>query len=150
VDGFDGFVTLAFLGLGMDDQPGLSDQYRMSSPWPLIVVLGLVFSELGLFFNVFAVAVGGLLLFVGSITGIVLESGYAERPWNLLAGLGIVLVILGVVVTVTQLDGFSVGALVTIVSQPNGIVARGVELLIAGVITVIAGTGGRFIARESI
>jgi F0F1-type ATP synthase assembly protein I len=134
----------------MDDQPGLSDQYRMSSPWPLIVVLGLVFSELGLFFNVFAVAVGGLLLFVGSIVGIVLESGYAEQPWNLLAGLGIVLVILGVVVTVTQLDGFSVGALVTIVSQPSGIVARGVELLIAGVITVIAGTGGRFIARESI
>ena len=129
----------------MDEQPGLSDQYRMSSPWPLIVVLGLVFSELGLLFNVFAVAVGGLLLFVASITGIVLESGYAERPWNLLAGLGLALVLLGVAVTATQLDSITPAAFAAIVGQPNGIVARGMQLLIAGVVAVLAGTGGRFV-----
>ena len=66
----------------MDDQPGISDQYRMSSPWPLIVVLGFVCSELGLLFNVFPVAVGGLLLLVASVAGILQESGYAERPWR--------------------------------------------------------------------
>jgi F0F1-type ATP synthase assembly protein I len=134
----------------MDDQPGLSDQYRMSSPWPLIVVLGLVFSELGLLFNVFAVAVGGLLLLVGSIAGIVLESGYAERPWNLLAGLGVVLVILGGALTVTQLNTISLGAVVAVIGQPNGIVARGVELLIAGIIAFVAGAGGRFVGREPV
>jgi hypothetical protein len=134
----------------MDDQPGLSDQYRMSSPWPLIVVLGLVFSELGLLFNVFAVAVGGLLLFVGSIAGIVLESGYAERPWTVLAGLGVVLCVLGVLVTVTQLDSVTLDAVVTVIGQPNGIVARGVELLIAGVVAVVVGTGGRFVEGVSI
>lgn len=142
----------------MDEQPGLSDQYRRSSPWPLIVVLGLVFSELGLFFNVFAVAVGGLLLFVGSIAGIVLESGYAERPWNLIAGLGVVLVILGVVLAATQLDAVTPAAFVAVMDDPNAIiagnpnsiVARAVALLVAGVVTVVAGAGGRFIERKSI
>jgi hypothetical protein len=134
----------------MDDQPGLSDQYRMSSPWPLIVVLGLVFSELGLLFNVFAVAVGGLLLFVGAIAGIVLESGYAERPWNLLAGLGVVLCVLGVLVTATQLDSITLGAVVGVIGQPSGIVARGVELLVAGVVAVLIGAGGRFAEGESV
>ena len=133
----------------MDEQPGLSDQYRMSSPWPLIVVLGLVFSELGLLFNVFAVAVGGLLLFAGSITGIVLESGYAERPWSLLAGLGVALVVLGMTVTATQLDAITLEALAAIVGQPNGIVARGVQLLVAGVVACLAGTGGRVLESES-
>ncbi|WP_049997255.1 DUF7541 family protein [Halococcus sediminicola] len=134
----------------MDDQPGLSDQYRMSSPWPLIVVLGLVFSELGLLFNVFAVAVGGLLLFVGAIAGIILESGYAERPWNLLAGLGAVLCVLGALLTVTQLDSVTLDALAGVIGQPNGIVARGVELLIAGVVAVAVGAGGRFVESESV
>lgn len=134
----------------MDDQPGLSDQYRMSSPWPLIVVLGLVFSELGLLFNVFPVAVGGLLLFVGAIAGIILESGYAERPWSLLAGLGVVLCVLGALVTVTQLDSVTLDAIVDIVGQPNGIVARGVELLIAGIVAVVIGAGGRFAESEAI
>ncbi|WP_256684472.1 DUF7541 family protein [Halococcus qingdaonensis] len=134
----------------MDDQPGLSDQYRMSSPWPLIVVLGLLFSELGLLFNVFPVAVGGLLLFVGAIAGIVLESGYADRPWNLLAGLGVALCVLGALVTVTQLDSVTLDAIATVVGQPNGIVGRGVELLIAGVVSIAIGAGGRFAESESI
>ncbi|EMA39380.1 hypothetical protein C448_15024 [Halococcus morrhuae DSM 1307] len=134
----------------MDDQPGLSDQYRMSSPWPLIVVLGLLFSELGLLFNVFPVAVGGLLLFVGAIAGIVLESGYADRPWNLLAGLGVALCVLGALVTVTQLDSVTLDAITTVVGQPNGIVGRGVELLIAGIVSVVIGAGGRVAESESI
>jgi F0F1-type ATP synthase assembly protein I len=134
----------------MDDQAGLSDQYRMSSPWPLIVVLGLVFSELGLLFNVFAVAVGGLLLFVGAIAGIVLESGYAERPWNLLTGLGVVLCVLGVLVTATQLDSVTLEAIMGVIGRPNGVVARGVELLVAGIVAVLIGAGGRFAESESI
>lgn len=133
----------------MDEQPGLSDQYRMSSPWPIIVVLGLVFSELGLLFNVFPVAVGGLLLFVGSVAGILLESGYAERPWNVLLGFGVVLVVLGGALTATQLDAVSVDALVAVLTQPNGIVGRGAEMLIAGVVVAVAGASGRFVEAGS-
>lgn len=134
----------------MDDQPGLSDQYRTSSPWPIIVVLGFVFSELGLLFNVFPVAVGGLLLFVGSVAGILLESGYAKRPWNVLLGLGAVLVVLGGVLTATQLQAVSFDAFVAVVTQPNGIVGRGAEMLIAGVVVAIAGASGRFVEAGSV
>ena len=132
----------------MDDQSESSDQSG-SSPWPLIIVIGMVFSELGLLFNVFAVAIGGLLLFVGAIAGIILESGYAERPWTLLVNLGVVLCVLGVLVTATQLDSITLDAVAGVIGQPNGIIARGVELLIAGIIVVIIGAGGRFAERNA-
>lgn len=132
----------------MDDQPGISDQYRMSSPWPLIVVLGFVCSELGLLFNVFPVAVGGLLLLVASVAGILQESGYAERPWNLLVGLGLALVALGGILAFTQLDTLSVDALATTLLEPSGIVARGAALAVAGVVAALFGAGGRYVESD--
>lgn len=132
----------------MDDQPGLSDQYRTSSPWPPIVVCGLVFSELGLFFNVFSVAVGGLLLFVASIAGAVLESGYADSPWNLVASLGVVLLVLGAVLTATQVSAVSTDTLWTLVRDPNSIVSRGWALAVAGLVALVGGVCGRYVARE--
>ena len=132
----------------MDDQPGISDQYRMSSPWPLIVVLGFVCSELGLLFNVFPVAVGGLLLLVASVAGILQESGYAERPWNLLVGLGLALVALGGILAFTQLDTLSVDALATTLLEPSGIVARGAALAVAGVAAALVGAGGRYVESD--
>jgi len=47
----------------MDETPGLSEQYRKASPWPLFIALGVPISEIGLVFDVLPVAVGGLLLF---------------------------------------------------------------------------------------
>ncbi|EMA49301.1 MULTISPECIES: DUF7541 family protein [Halococcus] len=132
----------------MDEQPGISDQYRMSSPWPLIVVLGFVCSELGLLFNVFPVAVGGLLLLVASVAGIVQESGYAERPWNLLVGLGLALVALGAILAFTQLDTLSVDALATTLLEPSAIVARGAALAVAGVVAALVGAGGRYVEND--
>ncbi len=66
----------------MDESPGLSDQYRKASPWPVFVALGLPLSEIGLVFNLFPIAVGGLLLFCGSIVGLLLESEYATTLWK--------------------------------------------------------------------
>lgn len=134
----------------MDDQPDPSDQDRISSPWPLIIMLGLVFSELGLLFNVFPVAVGGLLVFIGSVVSIILESGYAERPWNLLLGLGLVLVMLGGILTAAQIDAITLDAFTSIFTQPNSIVDRGAAMLVAGIAVVLAGTGGRFVETESV
>ena len=51
-----------------------------ASPWPLFVALGLAVGEVGVFMGLYPVAVGGLLLFVGSVAGIVQEAGYSERP----------------------------------------------------------------------
>jgi hypothetical protein len=79
----------------MEEAPGLSDQYRMSSPWPMFVALGIPLSELGILFDVFPLAVGGLLLFAGSIAGLVKEAGYAEKPWRPLGVLAVILFALG-------------------------------------------------------
>jgi len=62
-------------------EPGLSDQYNTASPWPLFVALGIPVSELGVLLGLFPVAVAGLLLFCGSLAGVLAESGYAETPW---------------------------------------------------------------------
>jgi hypothetical protein len=125
----------------MDDQPGLSDQYRMSSPWPLFVALGFVISEVGIFLAVVPVSVGGLLLFTGSIAGIIREAGYTEQPWGTFGILGVVLVVLGGILVATQIPSVSSisPVLMSIFStRPNFIVVRGVSIVFAGVIALVA------------
>jgi len=133
----------------MDQQPGLSDQYRRASPWPLFVALGLPIAEIGILFALVPVAVGGLLLFVGSIAGITQESGYVERPWNLLAGLGVVLFVLGAALALSQVAPISADAFVTAL-ESNGLVLRGVSIVIAGAIALGVGGAGRFMDGEPI
>lgn len=79
----------------MDEQPGLSSQYRKMSPWPMFIAFGLVISEVGILFNTFPVAVGGLVLLCGSMAGMATESGYAKTPWRALAACAGVLVVFG-------------------------------------------------------
>lgn len=80
----------------MSDTPGVDEGYRRSSPWPIFVAFGLAISEVGVFVPLFPVAVGGLLLFSGSLAGILRESGYAEDAWTAFGALGATLAILGV------------------------------------------------------
>ncbi|WP_251344044.1 DUF7541 family protein [Haloplanus halophilus] len=110
----------------MDDQPGLSDQYRMASPWPLFVALGIPIAELGILFDVFVVAVAGLLLFCGSVTGLIREAGYAETAWRPLAVFAVLLVAVGGVLAFTDVN----------------LVTRGYAIITAGVILALAGIGG--------
>ena len=74
---------------------GLSDQYNTASPWPLFVATGIPVSEVGVLFGLFPVAVAGLLIFCGSIAGMLAESGYASTPWPAVAVLGVVCVAVG-------------------------------------------------------
>lgn len=130
----------------MDDSPGLSDEYRMASPWPVFVAFGLAISEVGVVLGLIPVAVGGLLLFVGSVAGIVREAGYVARPWGVLGGLGVVLVLLGAVVVVSQVQPLGVQGFVDTVvgafgERPDGIVIRGVSIATAGLIAALAAGG---------
>jgi hypothetical protein len=130
----------------MEEQPGLSDQYRMASPWPVFVALGLVLSEVGVVFGVFPIAVGGLLLFGGSVAGITQEAGYVERPWTLLVGFGVVLAALGGALVFTQdLSGLG---LVGLVNSQNGIIVRGLAVVFAGVILAAVGGTGHVLERD--
>jgi len=64
----------------MNETPGLSEQYRKTSPWPLFIALGVPISEIGLVFDIFPVAVGGLLLFCGCIAGMLQVTISSGRP----------------------------------------------------------------------
>jgi hypothetical protein len=109
----------------MDDAPGLSDQYRMASPWPMFVALGIPISEIGILFDLFPIAVGGLILFSGSVAGMTREAGYAKTPWRPLAVIGVGLLALGGAFLFTALD---------LQTRGLAIVTSGVLLLFGAVV----------------
>lgn len=134
----------------MADEPGVSDQYRMSSPWPVFVALGLAIAEVGIVIGMFAVAVGGLVLLAGSVAGILTESGYVERLWNPLVGFGVALVAIGGVLFVTQL-GTDFGVIGDVVARPGDfgrVVPRALAISIAGVLLLLAGTTGHLLDSD--
>lgn len=121
---------------------GVSD-HRKASAWPFFVALGLVVSEVGVLFGFYPVAVGGLLLLVGSVAAIVTEAGYTDRPWNLLVALGALLVVVGALVVWTQVP--TVEASFSAVDGTNGVVVRGFAIAGAGLVAAVAGLVGRML-----
>jgi hypothetical protein len=115
-----------------------SERYDKTSPWPIVVVLGLVLSELGILFNVYPVAVAGLVVFVGSVSGIVHEAGYVVSPWRLLVGLGAVLAVLGGIIVSVRFDG-GLSASVFAAAAADGILQRGLTIAATGAVVSVAG-----------
>ncbi|MFC6732280.1 MULTISPECIES: cox cluster protein [unclassified Haladaptatus] len=126
----------------MDEQAGLSDQYSRASPWPVFVALGLAISEVGIVMALFPLAVGGLLLFAGSVTGILQESDHIETPWPLLSGIGVFLLVVGAGLVLSQTAGLSLDAVVAALEAMNGLVFRGLSILLSGAILAIGGVVG--------
>jgi hypothetical protein len=116
----------------MDAEPGLSDRYRMSSPWPLFVALGIPIAEVGIVFGLFPLSVGGLLLFGGSAAGMATEVGYAKTPWRALAGAAVPFAALGLAFVYTAIN----------------LPTRGFAILAAAGILVAVGAAGTLFARE--
>jgi hypothetical protein len=116
----------------MDEQPGLSDQYRMASPWPIFIALGIPIAELGILFDLFPVAVGGLLLFCASVSGILQEAGYVDSPWRALGVLAVVLVAVGVAFVVSDLN----------------LVTRGYAVITAGALLLLGGIAGELFVHD--
>ena len=129
-----------------DDGVAASDASK-ASPWPLFVAFGLAVGELGVFMGLYPVAVGGLLLFVGSVAGIVQEAGYSERPWRLLAALGGLLVLVGAWVVASQ-TGASVDAVLAAAADAEDIVLRGFSIAAAGVIALAASAAGAAVGDD--
>ena len=111
----------------MNEQPGLSDEYRKASPWPVFVAVGLAIFEVGILWPLFPVAVGGLLLFVGSAVGILRESGYIANPWKGLGAAAVVCLVVG-------------GALAA--TTGGSLRLRGVAIVTAGAIFLVGGLFG--------
>jgi len=121
-----------------EPESALSEQYAKSSPWPVVVALGLVISEIGILFGLYPVAIAGLVMFAGSVSGIVHEAGYVASPWRLLSGLGVTLVVVGLALVSTQVDG-GVSAYVAQASVENGVTLRGFTIAATGAIVAVAG-----------
>ncbi|MWG36447.1 DUF7541 family protein [Halomarina oriensis] len=138
----------------MDEQPGVSDEYRLSSPWPMFVALGLALSEVGIVINLLPISVGGLVLFVGSVAGIVQDAGYVARPWPLLGALGGTLVVLGAVLVLTQSPASPSGVLDTVGSamaaDASANVQRGLSVVVAGTLALLGSAAGTVTGRRSI
>jgi len=121
---------------------GATGPARTASPWPVFVAVGLAVSEIGVFLDgLYPLAVAGLLLFVGSVAGIVSEAGYVDRPWRLLGALGAVLVVAGALVVYSQVGTGFLAAL----STTDGVVFRGFAIAGAGVVAVVGGLAGAFV-----
>jgi hypothetical protein len=131
----------------MEEQPGLSDQYRTASPWPVFVALGLVLSEIGVFIGLFPVAVFGLILFGGSVAGILTESGYVTRPWPTLVGVGVVLGFIAAGLAVAYLPA----ADIAVANIGNGpVFTRLVAVAVAGIVMVAMGGVGSVMEQTNV
>ena len=120
----------------MTDHSRANDREQpTASPWPLMVALGLVGSEVGIIVDLFPVAVGGLVLFAASVAGILAESGHVGSPWPLATGLGVLFVVAGALLYALGTGALSVAALEGL----TGLATRGLAIAVAGVVTV-AGT----------
>ncbi|MFC7210219.1 cox cluster protein [Natronoarchaeum sp. GCM10025321] len=119
----------------MNEEPGLSDQYRKSSPWPMLIALGIVFSEVGIVLALFPVAVGGLVLLLGSIGGILRETEYVSSPWPVFFGLSVVLVAVGM--SLFSFAGGTISQSLTISAADSSIALRGLSIAAAGLVGAV-------------
>ena len=136
----------------MNEKPGVSDRYRMASPWPLFVALGFALSEVGIVLGVFPIAVGGVLLFGGSVAGILTESGYASHLWKTAMAVGGGLLVVALVLAIIQ-GQFEAAAVSSAIETPNEpgyrLLSRGVAIAVAGVLLGALGLSqmGRYAGR---
>lgn len=107
----------------MNDRLEADDQHTQSSPWPIFVALGITLSELGVLFGIHLISIGGLLLFVGTMAGILRESGYVTRPERTVGVLGVFLLAIG---------------LVLIAMNQTGSTVRGQSITVAGSVSLLA------------
>ena len=124
----------------MDENPGLSDQYRMASPWPLFIALGIPIAEIGILFDLAALSVGGLLLLCGSVAGMAKEAGYAKTPWRALAVCSVLLFGLG---------GLLLYADTVITTEGIQFVARGYAVIAAAGILLLGSLVGTTFVRDT-
>lgn len=125
---------------GMSGGPTAVDDGRRTSPWPVFVALGFAVAELGVFFGVVPLAVGGIVVFGGSCSGQLAEVGHRSSLSRSLIPVGGVFVIIGVGLWFAGVTDFTTA---TVLTSPrvDGVALRGVAVLTGGLVLVAAGAG---------
>jgi membrane-bound ClpP family serine protease len=106
----------------MSDPSDSDATFTGSSPWPLFVAIGFALSEVGVVLGLRPVSVAGLLLFVGSVAGILTEAGYISGPAKAAGIQGFVLIGIGILL---------------ITENQIGTTIRGQSIAIAGIICLV-------------
>lgn len=106
----------------MSDSSDSDSTFTGASPWPLFVAIGFALSEVGVVLGLRPVSVAGLLLFVGSVAGILTEAEYIAEPAKTAGVQGLILVGLGILL-ITQ--------------NQNGTTIRGQSIAIAGILCLV-------------
>jgi hypothetical protein len=133
--------------LDRDIDPGLSEQYRKASPWPLFVALGFVLSEVGVVLGFFSVTVVGILLFGGTVGAILQESGYIAQSWRAMVSIGALFALLGAVIVGAWGETLAV---VGLVDPTNAFAYRGFAVAVAGVILAAVGGTAAAVGRQPV
>lgn len=121
----------------MTRRPVANGAARRTSQWPIVVALGLVLSEIGVFFGSVPLAIGGLILFAGSCSGLVHEAGYAPSPTRPMGWFGALFVLLGTSLWVTSVSTVTIPALLAAPAN-DGLALRGAAIVVAGGLLVAA------------
>jgi hypothetical protein len=103
----------------MGDSSDPDAAFARASPWPPFVAIGFALSEVGVILGLRPVSIAGLLLFVGSVAGILTEAGYIAGPAKATGVQGFVLVGIGILL---------------ITANQTGTTIRGQSIAIAGIL----------------
>lgn len=127
-----------------DGPTGIPGTDELMSAWPPFVALGFVVAEIGIVLNLIPLSVGGILLFGGSVAGILQDASITRRPWHSMAIVGIIFAILGGALMWTQLQTLTVAHVVAVASS-NPIAIRGEAVLVAGVLLIVGAVAGTIV-----
>ncbi|UWG48228.1 cox cluster protein [Halanaeroarchaeum sp. HSR-CO] len=124
-----------------DGPTGIPGSRELMSAWPPFVALGLVVAEIGIVMNLVPLSIGGILLFGGSVAGILQDAAMIERPWYALAVVGVLFALFGGGLWWTQLESLALAHVLS-VGAANPIAIRGEAILLAGVLLVVGAVAG--------
>lgn len=123
----------------MSERRATAGEYRRTSPWPVLVALGLALSELGVFVGLFPVAVVGLVLFGASVAGALAATGYVDRPLLGTGAIGVFLLLAALAVAAWR------GALATLDVAAFGtdpVLSRVLSVAVGGALLLLAAVAG--------
>jgi hypothetical protein len=126
----------------------LESQNARVSPWPPLVAAGFAVAEIGIALNLVALAIGGLVLFGGSVAGILRETAYVDSAWATAAVLGGVFIVLGTVVWTSQVATLTVETLLD-VAATDAVAMRGEAIVVGGALLVVGAIGGAVVRPET-
>lgn len=124
----------------MSGGPTAGDGGRRTSPWPVFVALGFAVAELGVFFGVVPLAVGGIVVFGGSCSGLLTEVRSRSSPSRSLIPVGVLFVIIGIGLWSAGVSDFTASGVLA-APRVDGVALRGAAVLTGGVVLVAAGAG---------